>query len=98
MGNFIKATFDALSRTYGFLTPELWRETRFSKPPAQARTRTRAPPAAAGSGAACGGAVPRVGGVSCCFGCIFLVAQEFTDFLSAKPKHHSYEKRVDADY
>lgn len=39
MGNFIKATFDALSRTYGFLTPELWRETRFSKPPAQVRTR-----------------------------------------------------------
>ena len=37
MGNFIKATFDALSKTYGFLTPELWRETRFSKPPAQAR-------------------------------------------------------------
>ena len=35
MGNFIKATFDALSRTYGFLTPDLWRETRFTKPPAQ---------------------------------------------------------------
>lgn len=48
MGNFIKATFDALSRTYGFLTPELWRETRFSKPP----------------------------------------AQEFTDFLAAKPKSY----------
>jgi len=35
MGNFIKATFDALSKTYGFLTPDLWRETRLSKPPAQ---------------------------------------------------------------
>ena len=35
MGNFIKATFDALARTYGFLTPELWRETRYRKPPAQ---------------------------------------------------------------
>ena len=38
MGNFIKATFDALSRTYGFLTPDLWRETRFTKPPAQEHT------------------------------------------------------------
>ena len=38
MGNFIKATFAALSNTYGFLTPDLWRETRFSKPPAQEYT------------------------------------------------------------
>jgi small subunit ribosomal protein S2e len=44
MGNFIKATFDALSRTYGFLTPELWRETRFSKPPAQEFTDFLAKP------------------------------------------------------
>jgi small subunit ribosomal protein S2e len=35
MGNFIKATFAALSNTYGFLTPDLWRETRYTKPPAQ---------------------------------------------------------------
>jgi small subunit ribosomal protein S2e len=35
MGNFIKATFDALSRTYSYLTPDLWRETRYTKPPAQ---------------------------------------------------------------
>ena len=31
----IKATFAALSNTYGFLTPDLWRETRYTKPPAQ---------------------------------------------------------------
>ena len=35
MGNFIKATFAALGNTYGFLTPDLWRETRYTKPPAQ---------------------------------------------------------------
>ena len=28
LGNFVKATFDALSKTYGFLTPDLWKETR----------------------------------------------------------------------
>jgi small subunit ribosomal protein S2e len=43
MGNFIKATFAALSNTYGFLTPELWRETRFSKPPAQEFTGAMPP-------------------------------------------------------
>jgi small subunit ribosomal protein S2e len=32
MGNFIKATFAALSNTYGFLTPDLWRETKYTKP------------------------------------------------------------------
>lgn len=26
MGNFIKATFEAVSKTYGFLTPDLWRD------------------------------------------------------------------------
>jgi len=31
MGNFVKATFDAIERTYGFLTPDLWRETRLQK-------------------------------------------------------------------
>jgi len=31
LGNFAKATFAALSRTYSFLTPDLWRETRFFK-------------------------------------------------------------------
>jgi len=33
LGNFAKATFAALSKTYGFLTPELWRETRLVKDP-----------------------------------------------------------------
>jgi len=35
MGNFVKATFDALAKTYGFLTPDLWRETKYTKPPLQ---------------------------------------------------------------
>jgi len=34
-GNFIKATFDALKRTYGYLTPDLWRETKLLKLPFQ---------------------------------------------------------------
>ena len=32
-GNFLKATFQAIATTYGFLTPDLWTETRFSKTP-----------------------------------------------------------------
>jgi len=35
LGNFVKATFDALSKTYGYLTPDLWRETRLQKAPYQ---------------------------------------------------------------
>ena len=35
LGNFVKATFAALAASYGFLTPDLWQETAFSKPPNQ---------------------------------------------------------------
>lgn len=35
LGNFVKATFDAIQRTYGFLTPELWTATVFVKSPYQ---------------------------------------------------------------
>jgi len=35
MGNFIKAAFDAVSKTYGYLTPDLWSETHFTKAPYQ---------------------------------------------------------------
>jgi len=35
MGNFIKATFLALYHTYEFLTPDLWKETRFVQTPYQ---------------------------------------------------------------
>jgi len=35
MGNFIKATFIALGHTYSFLTPDLWKETRFVPTPYQ---------------------------------------------------------------
>jgi small subunit ribosomal protein S2e len=38
MGNFVKATFDALSRTYGYLTPDLWKETRLLRTPYQEHT------------------------------------------------------------
>ena len=31
--NFVKATFDALSKTYGFLTPDLWPKTDFLPSP-----------------------------------------------------------------
>jgi len=34
-GNFAKATFDAISKTYSCLTPTLWKETVFTKSPCQ---------------------------------------------------------------
>lgn len=34
-GNFMKALFDALSQTYGYLTPELWAPTVYTKSPYQ---------------------------------------------------------------
>jgi len=34
-GNFMKATFEALKCTYGYLTPDLWAPTHFVKPPFQ---------------------------------------------------------------
>jgi ribosomal protein uS5 len=33
MGNFIKAVYFALAKSYGYLTPDLWRETQFIKTP-----------------------------------------------------------------
>lgn len=33
LGNFAKATFAAISATYAYLSPEFWKETRFSKNP-----------------------------------------------------------------
>jgi len=44
LGNFVKATFSALTKTYGFLTPDLWTETRFSKGPYQEFTDLLAKP------------------------------------------------------
>jgi len=35
MGNFIKATFDAVARTYSYLTPDLWDEYALVKGPHQ---------------------------------------------------------------
>uniref|UniRef100_A0A2K5BXW0 Small ribosomal subunit protein uS5 n=1 Tax=Aotus nancymaae TaxID=37293 RepID=A0A2K5BXW0_AOTNA len=31
LGNFAKATFDAISKTYSYLTPDLWKEIVFTK-------------------------------------------------------------------
>ncbi|GBG64159.1 hypothetical protein CBR_g40858 [Chara braunii] len=44
LGNFVKATFACLLKTYGFLTPELWRETRFTRSPFQEFTDFLAKP------------------------------------------------------
>jgi len=44
MGNFVKATFFAISKTYSYLTPDLWRETRFTRSPFQEFTDFLAKP------------------------------------------------------
>eukprot|EP00069_Balaena_mysticetus_P018944 bmy_11717T0 len=35
LGNFAKATFDAISKTYSYLTPDLWKERVFTNSPYQ---------------------------------------------------------------
>jgi len=35
LGNFVKATFDAVKNTNAYLTPDLWPETQFQKSPYQ---------------------------------------------------------------
>jgi len=45
MGNFVKATFFAIRASYGYLTPDLWKETRLTKPPFQEFTDFLATPA-----------------------------------------------------
>jgi len=35
MGNFIKAAFDCISKTYSYLSPDLWAPTTFTKSPFQ---------------------------------------------------------------
>jgi len=35
LGNFVKATFAALKATYGFLTPDLWKDQKYLKAPYQ---------------------------------------------------------------
>lgn len=35
LGNFAKATFEAISKTYSYLTPDMWKETVFTKTPYQ---------------------------------------------------------------
>lgn len=36
LGNFAKATYEAISRTYSYLTPDLWKESALEKTPYQA--------------------------------------------------------------
>jgi small subunit ribosomal protein S2e len=38
LGNFVKATYNAIVQTYGYLTPDLWGETVFTKNPYQEYT------------------------------------------------------------
>lgn len=38
LGNFAKATYAAIAKTYAYLTPDLWRETVFTKSPYQEHT------------------------------------------------------------
>ena len=38
LGNFAKATYAAISNTYAYLTPDLWKETNFTKSPYQEYT------------------------------------------------------------
>jgi small subunit ribosomal protein S2e len=38
LGNFAKATYEAISKTYAYLTPDLWKETEFFKTPFQEHT------------------------------------------------------------
>jgi len=38
LGNFVKATYNALAKTYGYLTPDLWGPTVFTKSPFQEYT------------------------------------------------------------
>lgn len=33
LGNFAKAAFEAISKTYAYITPDLWKETAFTKSP-----------------------------------------------------------------
>ncbi|GFP82088.1 40S ribosomal protein s2-1 [Phtheirospermum japonicum] len=44
LGNFVKATFECLLKTYGFLTPDFWKETRFTRSPYQEYTDLLANP------------------------------------------------------
>jgi small subunit ribosomal protein S2e len=46
--DFFQATFDCLMKTYGFLTPEFWKETRFSRSPFQEFTDLLAKPTGKG--------------------------------------------------
>jgi small subunit ribosomal protein S2e len=40
----VQATFDCLAKTYGFLTPEFWGDTKFAKSPFQEYTDLLAKP------------------------------------------------------
>lgn len=40
-GNFAKAAFQAISRTYSYLSPDLWHQAKFTKSPYQVRGQKR---------------------------------------------------------
>jgi len=43
LGNFAKATYYAIQRTYSYLTPDLWKENMLPKNPLDCSTGTAAP-------------------------------------------------------
>lgn len=45
LGNFVKATYYAVRKSYSFLTPDLWPQTKFTKSPFQEFTDILAKPA-----------------------------------------------------
>ncbi len=44
LGNFVKAAFAAVARTYGFLSPDLWAQQKLAQPPVQAHSDWLAAP------------------------------------------------------
>ena len=44
MGNLVKATFNAMKNSYGFLTPDLWSKAKLTKSPYQEFTDELAKP------------------------------------------------------
>lgn len=47
LGNFVKATFQAIGETYKYLTPDLWQDTKYTKAPVQEFTDFLAKPQSA---------------------------------------------------
>jgi ribosomal protein S5 len=60
LGNFVRATFYALASTYGFLSPDLWTETKYTKSPLQEFTGEEGLPLGEGGAVAAGAAAAQL--------------------------------------